>query len=267
MRLCVLVTTMNQTDLSLYKKMNLKTDAVIANQCGKNEIVEATIDGHRVKMISTDTRGLSKNRNIAYEHCFDGADLLMFSDDDLFYEQDYEGKIISEFERHPEAEAIKFNLKDLSENRKIAMSSITKFERATAMNMSSSGVWGIVFKRRQLEKLNLRFDESFGAGTENYCGEDSIFIRQLYKNRVQFYRSPVTIAGIDQSVSSWFRGVDEKNLTVRGMVFAKNYPLLCYALSILSAYRQYRRKNCALSYIKMVECYCRGICQVKKGDY
>lgn len=266
MKLCVLVTTMNQTDLSLYKKMNLQTDAVIANQCGKNEIIEDIIDGHRVKMVSTDTKGVSKNRNIAYEHRYD-ADYFVFSDDDLVYGQNYESMIIAEFENHPEAEAIKFNLKDLSESRKIAMKSISKFERATAVNMSSSGVWGIVFKRDPLERLNLRFDEKFGPGTVYYCGEDSIFLRELFKRRVPFYRSPVVIAGINQSVSSWYRGVDEKNLTVRGMVFAKNYPVMCYALSLVGAYRQYRRKNCSLSLAKMVECYYKGIMRIKKGDY
>lgn len=267
MKLCVLVTTMNQTDLSLYNKMNLKTDVIIANQCEKNEIVEAVIDGHKVKMVSTDSRGLSKNRNIAYEHRFDDADLYMFSDDDLVYDNEYDRLILYVFDSHPESDAIKFNLKDLSDTRKIAMKSIKKFERATVVNMSSSGVCGVVFKRELLNKLNLRFDEMFGAGTENYCGEDSIFLRQLFKRRIHFYRSPLMIAGIDQSISTWYKGVDEKNLIVRGMVFAKNYPVMCYALSLISAYRQYRRKTSDLSFAKMIKCYHEGIRRIKKGDY
>ena len=266
MNLCVLVTSMNQTDLSLYKKMNLQTDAVIANQCGRNEVVEAIIDGHRVKMISTDTIGLSINRNIAYEHMYTDTDFLLFSDDDLVFKDGYLNLIENEFRCHPEAQAIKFNLINLSENRKIAMKRIEKYEKATLFNMSSSGVWGAVFARKPLDNLNIKFHENFGAGKEYYCGEDSIFLYQT-RRKLRFYRSPVIIAGIDQSESTWFTGVTEKNLRVRGMVSAINHPVLCYAFSAVSAIRQKRRKNCDMDLLEIYRCYLRGIRLVKKGDY
>ena len=40
MNIEVLVATMNQKDFSLIKKMNLHGDAVIINQCGKEEYTE-----------------------------------------------------------------------------------------------------------------------------------------------------------------------------------------------------------------------------------
>ena len=52
-KLEVLVTTMHQSDFSKFYQMNLQTNAVIANQTDKNEYVEANINGHRVKMVST----------------------------------------------------------------------------------------------------------------------------------------------------------------------------------------------------------------------
>ena len=64
-KLTVLVTTMHQTDAALYKRMNLQTDAVIANQASDNWERTEQIDGNMVKVVTTDTRGLSKNRNIA----------------------------------------------------------------------------------------------------------------------------------------------------------------------------------------------------------
>lgn len=266
MKLCVLVTSMNQTDLSLYKKMKLQSDAVIANQCERNEIVEDIIDGHRVKMISTDTKGLSINRNIAYEHLYSNTDFLMFSDDDVVYEDNYEKLIEDEFRRHPEAQAIKFNLKDLSQKRKITMKTITKYGRATIYNMSSSGVCGAVFKRKPLENVNVKFHENFGSGKENYSGEDSIFLNQVIK-KIKFYRSPTVIAGIDQSESTWFVGVTEKNLRVRGMVSAINHPVMCYAFSAVGAFREVRRKRCDMTFFKIYTCYLDGISAVKKGEY
>lgn len=246
--------------------MNLQTDAVIANQCGRNEVLEDVINGHRVKMISTDTTGVSVNRNIAYEHMFSDIDFLMFSDDDLIYKDGYDRIIEEEFNHHPEAQAIKFNLCNISESRKIVMKPITKYEKATRFNMSSSGVWGAVFMRKHLDNLNIKFHESFGPGREYYCGEDSIFINQVMK-RIKFYRSPLVVADIDQSESSWYTGVTSKNLRVRGMVSAINHPTLCYFYAAVGAFRQARRKNCDMRFFGIYGCYLDGIKLVKKGDY
>lgn len=62
----VLVACMHQTDDSLYKEMNLQTDAVFANQCDKYDYQEYPQEnGYIAKMISTPDRGVGKNRNKA----------------------------------------------------------------------------------------------------------------------------------------------------------------------------------------------------------
>ena len=53
-RVEVLVACMQQSDDSLYKKMNLQTNAVLANQCdtyGYNEYIQE--NGDKVKLVST----------------------------------------------------------------------------------------------------------------------------------------------------------------------------------------------------------------------
>lgn len=140
MGLQVLVTTMHQSDFSKFSQMNLQTDAVIANQTDKNEYIEMQINGNNAKLVSTDTRGTSRNRNIAMAHASQNADYVLFSDDDLIFNDGYEQKIISEFTKHPESEAIKFNIHDLSKTRKVSMRQIEQFENATRRNMSLSGV-------------------------------------------------------------------------------------------------------------------------------
>ena len=63
MELEVLVATMGQTDCSLAKQMNLGRPAVIANQCGRWDHQEQG----SVRMISTATKGVGINRNLALE--------------------------------------------------------------------------------------------------------------------------------------------------------------------------------------------------------
>ena len=264
MKLETLVTTMHQTGFDIYTRMNLQTDAVIANQTDQNSYAEARINGHSVKMVSTDTRGLSRNRNLALAHASQCADYVLFTDDDLVFADGYERMIEEEFERHPEAEAIRFNIHEMPSSRRLGMRRIERFERATRRNMSASGVWGVVVKNEILKKHSLRFHENFGAGTVNYCGEDTIFLMQMIDKKVKFYRSPVDIAGIAQMESSWYRGANEKYFTVAGAVLAEAYPKSAYLLAIRSAFRARRRKRGKLSLWRMLVCYFRGI---RMGGY
>ncbi|MDO4385963.1 MAG: glycosyltransferase family A protein [Clostridia bacterium] len=107
MKVEVLVTTMYEVDFNKYTQMNLQTDAVLANQTDKNAYAETEIRGRCVKLVSTDTRGVSRNRNLALMHASPDADYLLFADDDLVFVDGYEKLVLGEFEKHPEAEAIK----------------------------------------------------------------------------------------------------------------------------------------------------------------
>ncbi len=258
-KLQVLVTTMHQTDLSKYSQMNLQTDAVIANQADRNEILAESINGCNVQMVTTATRGTSRNRNIALAHTDQKTEYIMFSDDDLVFVDGYEQLIIREFKAHPEADAIKFNIHDLSATRKISMKQIRKFERANRRNMSSSGVWGLVVRADVLKKNHLHFYEDFGPGTENYCGEDTIFLMEMLKKKIKLYRSPVDIAGIDQTESSWFQGRNEKYFVTIGKVFHIIMPNLAYLLAVRAAYRFSKKDDCTMRFGQILKCYIRGI--------
>lgn len=257
-KLEVLISTMHQTDFSKYYEMNLRTDAVIANQAEENSIKEGVINGHTVKLITTNTRGVSKNRNTAIANIGDTAEYIVFADDDLRFYDNYEHTVISAFEKHPEADAVKFNLRCVSE-RKIAMSPIKDFHRASRREVTSWGVWALAIKATVLKKSGIVFNERFGPGTENYCGEDSIFLQELFKHKVKVYASPEYIAEIDQSDSSWFEGYNERYLTVSGMILSEIYPILCYPLIIRSAYKFSKRDRCKLPFPKILKCYYRGI--------
>ena len=266
MKICVLVTTMHQSDFSRYDDMNLQSDAVIANQCDINEITETVVGGHKVKMVSTDGRGASLNRNIAMEHSYED-EYLLFADDDLVFADGYEDVIATEFEAHPEAEAIKFNLRFTGDGSRTSMKPIEKWERATRKNMSSSGVWGIVIKRNVLKRVNLFFDESFGPGTANYCGEDTIFVQSLLKRKVRMYRSDKYIAAVDQKNSSWYEGRTKRYYETVGMVFQRIYPGAAWLLAVRSSYKHSKKDGSGLSFAEMLKCYTDGINRVRRGDY
>ncbi len=255
MKLEVLVTTMHQPDLNKYNEMNLKTDVIISNQADCNGFTEEEVDGNTVTMITTATRGLSRNRNIAL--CHSTADIVIFSDDDLTFKNDYEQIVLGEFEKHPEADAIKFNLDCISE-RKISMKPIENFHKPSRIEVTSWGVCGLAVKRIALIKSGLFFNESFGTGTENFCGEDSIFYQELFKRKINLYASPIYIADIDQTSSSWFEGFTDKYFRVSGKILVACYPRLANLLAIRSAYRFHKRQP-TLSFRHILDCYRQGI--------
>lgn len=267
MKLCALITTMHQNDLSKFHTMNIQCDAVIANQCDRNEIVENVINGHRVKMVCTDSRGVSLNRNIAYEHCYSDCDYVIFSDDDLVYEDGYVASIASEFSTHPEAEAIKFNLHFHCDESRISMKPIQKWEKATRRNMSSSGIWGTVIKKDCIKRANLWFDECFGPGTENYNGEDTIYVQDMLNKKLRLYRSPVDIARVYQAESTWYEGKTKRYYESTGMVFQRIYPRIAWMLAIRSAWKHSKSDGSGFSFSEMLRCYRNGTKKVRRGDY
>ena len=64
-RVQVLMVTMNRKDFSLINKLNIRCDAVIANQADTEAVWEMSTAEQKVKMVTTKTRGVGKNRNVA----------------------------------------------------------------------------------------------------------------------------------------------------------------------------------------------------------
>mgnify|MGYP003306653570 CR=1 FL=1 len=262
-KLEVLVTTMHQPDLRKYLEMNLQTDAVIANQADRDETVEVLIGNSRVRMVTTRTRGVSVNRNIAIQNIGSDSQWILFADDDLRFYDGYAKLVQETFDRHPEADAVKYNLRSVSE-RKITMRPLVSFHRAKRWETGSWGVWGLAIKVGRLKETRISFHERFGPGTENYCGEDTIFFQELFKKGINLYASPEYIADIDQSNSSWYEGYGERYFQTNGMVLHEAYPILCIPLAVRSAWRFSRRENCHMKFWDILKCYRKGILQNQK---
>ena len=80
MKIQVLVAAVGQTDRSLPQKMNIQTDAIVANQCDENSVEQFEWNGHNVKYLNFVERGVGLNRNNALMRA--DADICLFADDD-----------------------------------------------------------------------------------------------------------------------------------------------------------------------------------------
>ena len=51
MKVQTLIATINQTDYSLLEKMNIQTDAIVGNQCDRNEISEFIYKNKKISIL------------------------------------------------------------------------------------------------------------------------------------------------------------------------------------------------------------------------
>lgn len=210
----VLIATMRQTDHSLLEKMNIQTDAIVGNQCDRNEIEDFEWNGHKIKYLSFAERGVGLNRNNALMRA--DADVCLFADDDMVYVDKYDEIIEKAFNDNPRADVIVFNLIEKDSARK----QITKTSRVGYLNYLRYGTARVAFKLKPIKNHGIYFNQCFGGGTEHAHGEDNLFLTACLNKKLKIYAVPIEIAELkDERPSSWNTGYDEKYLIDQGLLY------------------------------------------------
>ena len=215
MTLQVLISTVNANVKSLIKKMNINSEAIIINQCDKNDYEEINYKGHLIKVFSFKERGIGLSRNNALMRAT--ADIVLFADDDEVFVDNYEKIILDEFKKNKKADMLVFNINAVSKERKIYK--IKKPARIHKYNSLRYGAVRFAVKLSSLRKKNILFSLLFGGGCRYGSGEDSIFIYDCLKKKMRVYSSPLVIADVDMSTSSWFDGYNKKFFHDKGALF------------------------------------------------
>ena len=96
----------NMTVPNITKCVSAVCDVIYANQADHFAYEEMPGSGGRIKMWTTETVGVGKNRNLAL--ALATGDLLLFADDDLRYEPGLAETLITAFHALPRADVIVF---------------------------------------------------------------------------------------------------------------------------------------------------------------
>ena len=110
MTIQTLVSCVKQNMEEVAAKMNLQTDAIVINQCEKNDYLEYEHKGYTICCYDFKERGVGLSRNNALLRAT--ADIVLFSDEDIVYEDGYAEKILAEFEKRPSADIRLFQVPD-----------------------------------------------------------------------------------------------------------------------------------------------------------
>ena len=259
----VLAVTMHQSDLSLAERMHIEGDALIGNQCDRTAKETVKTEDGEITMYSFDERGVGLNRNNLLMRAT--ADIVLFADDDVVYDEGYRELVLEQFRNHPEADVITFNVVPIPDT--IPPDLNTKWKRVGRLNCLKYGAPRIAARLDRLRGKNLYYSLLFGGGAKYSSGEDSLFIMDCVRSGLKVYAAPVRIGCVKFETSSWFSGYTEKYFKDKGLFFYylshRYYKLLCLQYCV-------RRGNLFREFFTARQAYrlmLRGVREHKNGEY
>lgn len=228
MTIQVLIATMHQTDHSLLEKMNIQSDAIVINQCDRDEIERFTYKGHNILWMSLNERGVGLSRNTALMRAT--ADIVLFADDDVRYLDGYPQMVISSFEKNPEADFLLVDMETVGVIRH--RDKPYTFRRIKWYNSLHYATFHFACKRESLVEKGLSFQLLFGGGARYSCGEDTIFLSDALKAGLKVWTVPGSVGTVTFGESTWFRGYTDKYFYDKGILMRYIFGAMAYPLIV-----------------------------------
>lgn len=244
---------MRQSDLSKVGQMHIAgCDAVLANQADSFGYCREQVGGFIVQMITTATRGVGKNRNLALS--LSTGDILLFADDDLTYEANAAEAVARAFRSLPDAEMVVFGIRYVRDGAELR-TRVPTTGRLPFLRALRYGTCAIAVRRSAVLRHNLHFTELFGGGCRYSYGEDTDFIVQCYRSHMRVYGWGEVIATTSKDSSTCFTGYGEKFYFDKGALARHSLGLMAlpYALRMVS-----KRLGSSLSPAQRLRWFVRG---------
>lgn len=227
MKVQVLVSAVNKEPDRLLEDMNIKSDAIIVNQCDTYAYQEISYMGHTIKWYSMKERGVGLSRNTALMRADDP--IALFSDEDIVFYERYEEKILEAFEEYPQADLLLFNIK-VDERRRTYYNQ--KKHRVFWYNYGRYPAYAIAFRTDSLRKANVSFSLLYGGGATYSNGEDSLFLHDCLKKKLKIYAHTTLLGQEMYRESTWFSGYHEKFFVDRGVLYHDLYGGMAAVLAL-----------------------------------
>ena len=162
------------------------------------------------------SKGVAKSRNRAIMMA--RGDYLVFGDDDIVFNEAGLLEAIEFLDQRPQyslllAQAVDESGK-LRKRYPKAQTNLTKYNSARA------ATYEMIIRVETIKRLGVWFDEDFGAGAENYLGDEYIFIADLLNAGAHAVFVPITIAQhpTESSGSVWG---SQKDRRARAIIFTR----------------------------------------------
>lgn len=227
MTLELLVAAVGAQALPLAEEMNIDSDAIIVAQKLDAGEKEYTFKGHRLQYVTMPEKGVGLNRNTGLSKAT--ADISLFSDEDIIYDEGYGEKVLGEFAKYPQADVLLFNVKAMPGRETYHND---KFGRVRWFNCGRYPTYSMAVRTKKIHEKNITFSLLFGGGAKYSNGEDSLFIMNCLRAGLKIYKVPVTIGHEKVRESTWFTGYNTKFFFDRGVLYAHLYGGLAHLMGL-----------------------------------
>ena len=192
--------------------------------------VEITLPTNfKFQSVSSNEKGVAKSRNVVLKNT--KTKYLLFADDEIKFLSDGVKTAISYLEANSDCDLVLAQAIDT--NGRLRKTYPSKKVALTKFNSAKAATYEMIVRVESAKSKDVRFDESFGAGVENYLGDEYIFITDLLKKGGKASFLPITIA-IHPAESSGSRWGTESDLRARAQVFTRVFGI--YAPLIRTAF-------------------------------
>ena len=255
-----LVSALGQNPALLAERMNLQSAAILINQGEKNEYLEYVHRGFPIRAYSFAERGVGLSRNNALLR--GKADILLFSDEDIVYEEGYADRVLEAFRERPEADLLLFNM-EVEADR--ATYHTLKEHRVRFYNSGRYPTYSFAVRRESLHKANVTFSLLFGGGAPYSNGEDSLFLMDCLKKKLKIYALPINLGKEVPRPSTWFKGYTEKFFFDRGVLYFFLYGKLRHLMALRFLFVHGKTMCSRISLKEAYGLMCKGMKEAGNG--
>ncbi len=169
-----------------------------------------------IKRVELQSRGVAKSRNAVIENTT--TEYLLFGDDDIEFKE----------------ESINAALEYLQSNSDVSILLLQAVDESGALrkpypkhahplkltNSAKAATYEMIIRIPDIKNASIRFDENFGAGAENYLGDEYIFIADALRAGLKGYFLPLVIATHPTDSSGSFHNT-KQDAIVRSRIFSR----------------------------------------------
>ena len=181
-----------------------------------------------IKRVEIQSRGVAKSRNAVIENT--KTEYLLFGDDDIEFKEESIDAALRYLQSNPDISILL--LQAVDETGKLRKPYPKQAHPLKLRNSAKAATYEMIVRVSDIKKKSVRFDENFGAGAENYLGDEYIFIADALRAGLKGYFLPIVIATHPTDSSGSFHNT-KQDAIVRSRIFSRVFGIWAPIMRLL----------------------------------
>jgi len=170
----------------------------------------------KIKRVELQSKGVAKSRNAVIDNAT--TEYLLFGDDDIEFKEESINSAITFLEANKEISILLLQAVDETGALRKSYPSLAHPLKLT--NSAKAATYEMIIRTPDIKKASIRFDENFGAGAQNYLGDEYIFIADALRAGLKGLFLPIVIATHPTDSSGSFHNT-KQDAIVRSRIFSR----------------------------------------------